>query len=109
MQKITAICVCVSLYVRVNRVLVCVRALDVAKSRIAVSSAAVDQHRLLGVRACMCVRVCVCENISVQGVGSVSVKCLEGRESSYITLLNHIHHPVPHTHSPDAGRIYSRV
>ncbi len=40
-------CVCVC---------VCVCALDVAKSRIAVSSAAVAQHWLLGV----CVRVCVC-------------------------------------------------
>lgn len=39
----------------------------------------------------VCVRVC--EYFS-SGCLSVSAKCHEGQESSYITLLNHIHHPV---------------
>ncbi len=96
----------VSLYFRVNRVLfcvcVCVCALDVAKSRIAVSSAAVAQHWLLGVcvRVCVCVCVCVCvwEYIS-SGCWSVSAKCHEGRESGHTTLLYIIlSHTHTHTH-----------
>jgi len=42
-----------------------------------------------------CVCVCLCEYFS-SGCWSVSAKCHEGQESSYITLLNHIHHPVAH-------------